>query len=466
MGALIAPYPVLAAAMTGAESERLDQFDSVIFGKARSEMSQESRLRALETSLIGKPQSGSNKKRLDAIAKLVGKAPPSMYYPPMAAQMDTSVLGGNGADKPIAAAPSAKKSNSYSNSASNSYSSGSSNSYSSADNSYAAEDRAKSLLRDALQKYQAGNMAEADKAFRQVLAVDPRNADANFNLGAMAEERGDLSAAQRFYKSAVAVNPGDAEVKDALSAVEQKIQQQAAARNTQAQLAKRQHLKQYADGAAAAYKAGKYDVAINNLEKIARETPNDANVHFGLGQAYRGKGDLNRARSMMAHAVSLAPDNQMYRTTLSEIDRDMQVAKNSNAPSDAYNSNDNNDYGNNQPPVASSFDDGSKPGQIQPFANSGMPQQPLYGRAYDYSRGPSLGGFSLGGLGSTLGMGALAGGLSGGRMVGGSRIKRAAIGGLAGAAVGALTGRGSAGGMKSAAMKGALYGGLMGLIGF
>lgn len=351
----------------------------------------------------------------------------------------------------------------------------------------APNDQVKNLLRDALQKHNQGDMNGAKQLFKRVLTIDPRNSDANFNLGAMAEDAGDLQAAQGYYKAASLASPNDADIREALAAVNDKMQQQSQQRTAAMQLQKKNQLRQVAQDAAAAYKAGQYDKAIALLERIDREAPGDANVKYGLGQAYRGKGDMVRARQNLQAASSLDPGNQLYANTLAEASRQgqqqqsPQVARQPQSGPSGMQYDEMppgaRDYGSDDmPPIANN---NSPAGEITPFNNDGAPSGSLYGRANGYgSPGISLGGLGLGaaGLGALGGLGSMF--MGGGRSYGyaqpyygggasrGTRLVRGAVtGGLAGAAVGALTnmGRGS-GSMKSGAMKGAVMGGLFGLL--
>ena len=342
-----------------------------------------------------------------------------------------------------------------------------------------APDRTKDLLRQALEAHNQNDTAAAERIFKQVLAIDPQNADANFNLGAMYEDKGDLNGALRFYKAASAVSPSDKDIQDALNGVSDKIRQQRVAQDTQAQVDHKLQLKRIAQDAAAAYKAGKYDQAIQSLNRIAAEEPNDPNVQYGLGQAYRGKGDVNRAKQYLNRAISLDPNNGLYKSTMNDLSHDTQRPQVANGgPAAApdysnrgYDSNNNNnsqdsglkDYGN-PPQVA---DNQGPAGQLTPFDNSGdQGGRPLYGHAY------GSGGGGLGGLGSLIGLGGLGAGMgmmgNGGMShyggTGNRLIRRAAMGSLSGAAVGALTNMHGAGGLKAGAIRGALYGGLFGLM--
>jgi Flp pilus assembly protein TadD len=348
-------------------------------------------------------------------------------------------------------------------------------------------DRVKDLLRNAIQKHNQGDSNGAKQLFKQVLTLDSRNADANFNLGAMAEDAGDLQTAQGYYKAASLASPNDGDIRDAIASVNSKIQQKEQQRSTAMQMQKKDQLRTVAQDAAAAYKAGQYDKAISLLERIDHESPGDANVKYGLGQAYRGKGDMARARQNLQAAASIDPNNQLYRSTLAETDhqaqqQQSQVARQPQGGNPGGMQYDNmppgaRDYGsdNSMPPIANN---NAPEGQITPFNNDDSPaNNPLYGHAYGGGpRGITIGSGGLGGLG----LGAL-GGL-GSMMMGGARsygggqpyyngsrstrlVRGAMTGALGGAAVGALTsmGRGSAG-LKSGAMRGAVMGGLFGLL--
>ena len=77
-------------------------------------------------------------------------------------------------------------------------------------------------MRQALAKYEQHDMVSAERLFNQVLLSDPSNVDANFNLGAIAEDREDFSKALNYYQAALRINPADRGVADAISSVSQK----------------------------------------------------------------------------------------------------------------------------------------------------------------------------------------------------------------------------------------------------
>lgn len=432
--------PLSALALNSAEERLLSAYEVQLFGKARPQMSEDARLRGVETSLFGQPKGGDAESRLDAVSKLMGKtieAKQNGLNPPIAAQYDRSEFAPQPKATPAAVSPGAHAEQ--------------------APPKATDSDTAKELLRTALAKHAEGKTAEAERIFKQVLRVDPSNTDANFSLGTLAEQRGDLSGAARFYKIASASNPSDLEIQDALTAIQNKMRNQQVAQQQAQQKAQEQQisaqrkneLRALAEQAATAYKAGDFDSAIAKVSKVAAAEPQDANAQFALAQAWRGKGDYNRAQGYLSAALAIDPGNSLYQTTM----RDMQQE------------------GQQRVQQQMAQQDSRPQGEITPFAPD--------------NRGGGAGGGLRGGLAGMFGggnndaadygpddSGSPAYGWSGGNSSGGyaysssgrSRIGSAMAGGLMGAAVGAFTGRGTAGGVKQGMIQGGLMGAMMGLI--
>ncbi len=68
--------------------------------------------------------------------------------------------------------------------------------------------------------HREGKVEEAEAIFRDVLAHDPRNVDAFYDLGAIAEGRGDLIGALSDYRAALALRAGDRELQEAVTSTE------------------------------------------------------------------------------------------------------------------------------------------------------------------------------------------------------------------------------------------------------
>ena len=81
----------------------------------------------------------------------------------------------------------------------------------------------------------------------------------------------------------------------------------------------RDRLKPLTEEASAAFKAGNFDKAIQDLQKVGQSGAFGPDVQYALAQAYRGKGQLQPARAALSRAISIDPGNQMYRSAMSQL---------------------------------------------------------------------------------------------------------------------------------------------------
>ncbi|HEY9786848.1 MAG TPA: tetratricopeptide repeat protein [Candidatus Obscuribacterales bacterium] len=461
-------FAYAAPAVQKRDEERLARFESVLLGALKKGREFESRLRAIETNVFGEAKSGSYDARLDALDKVIANGKSELLAPPIPPQLDTRQWSKvQEADNYIADSEPVREAT--------------------------HEDKAQSILRRATEAYGQGRTAEAEHLFKEVIRIDRNNADAHFNLGAIAEGRGDLDAALRSYKAANQANPRDAEIREALSSVERKVAEkertQLADRQRQqaeaAEADRRERLKAMVGEASQAYKNKQYDAAARKLEQVLREAPNDPDVHFALAQALKAKGETARARQHLSQALAAQPGNQLYKDAMADLDQKVASARSQDSsPS----------YPRSSPPEAPSrggISDEYQTSGFQPMSPGfqAMDNEPL-GSLTPFTSDGSLRGSRRGGpvfeIGGTGGMGSMAGlgalgGLAGMAGMGGMRgmrgipgdgftsssaLKRAAVGGLAGAVVGGLMGsrKAGGGGVKRGAIRGAVVGGALGLM--
>lgn len=512
---LLAGNVSVAFAATGPSNSSLDTFEKSVFGETHTNLSETSRLKDLEVNLFGKVHSGTAASRLAEISKALGGAKnDNLLLPAMAPQLDTS------SGDVVHSAPSATR-----------------DPYPTDSPITASGDAEKETLRNAMRLYSQGRTDEAEKQFRKALTINKNSSDAYYNLGVIAEGKGDLQGALNSYRSAARINPSDTDLASAISSLETKLQDKANAQQHQRQVQqqaaldqqeqrKTDNLKQMINVAATAYKNRDYDKAISNLQYVSQQAPNDGDVAYALGQAYKGKGDYSKARAAYNNAIASDPGNSLYKDALANLN---QVANsnsnNSGASGDGFPSaapdrkrnrpgqltgfSGGSNYGGGNSGYSTASNDagsgyggggGSSAGQLTPFSGvangkttdddefsnltaGGIGPQQGYLSSSSSGRSFSLGGIGgglggLGGITSLLGAGSMgsmlgggvryngySSGYGGGRYSGTStRIKRVAIGGLGGAAAGALYGQmGGRGSVKSSAMKGALMGAAMGL---
>jgi len=427
-----AQTPVLSAqssdgSLNYSDLNTLTECEKKLYGGPHSSLPSAERVGALETQVFGETKKGSLSARIASLRNTLTVNVPSLLSPPLAAKMDTSE------DKPPA---SSKPSSSASQS----------------DNDDLPQvappiDHAKNALHQALTLYQQGKLNDADIAFKRVLAIDPNNTDANFNLGAIAEGRGDLQNALKYYKAVLKVNPDDNDAQSGVNAVQQKLASASQSASQPDRLPppaapSREVLRDRVGQASAAFKRGDYDGSIQILQSVAQQAPNEPDVQYALAQSYKGKGEYMAARTALNQAIALAPENQMYKDALRDLNRTIADggAYNATGSSGTGTLASNQELGNNSQPA----------GAITPFTGVGSPSVGWQGTGDQYSGGQYHPAYAnrYAGRSTT------------------SRIERAAVGGLAGAAVGALFGGAMSGygGRGRGAMMGAGMGGLFGLM--
>ncbi|MBY0357747.1 MAG: tetratricopeptide repeat protein [Candidatus Obscuribacterales bacterium] len=442
-----------AYAQSANVSERLINYEKVLFGEQTSGDSVDKRIQNLEKQIFGKVQKGSNEQRLDAIGKLIDGQKNSAYFPPIPPQLDRSAF-----------APEPKAAPKNSGLSTDTLTPLTAN----------TDDRVHAMLKQAMALYSQGKVNEAQKVYQQVLGLDFHNTDANFNLGSIAEDRQDYASASKYYAAASAADPSDLEIKDALKNVQEKLRKPQATASRPAPTPAAAPaalppvsedstaLKQIAADAAVSYKKGNFDDAISKLTYLAKKNPYDANTQFALGQAWRGKGNNGEALKHLRAAATLNPKNDLYVSTLNQTQASsssQQIAA-SNEPGPVGEITPFQGIPSND--LASGNLGGL--GQIQGLLGRALPGMMIGGQIDSY-------GMGMGGLGGLGGIGGLGGGLpyfgsataNGYPMMqtGGTRITRVMRAALSGAAVGALSNRGYPGGMTAGAKQGALYGGLM-----
>ena len=129
----------------------------------------------------------------------------------------------------------------------------------------------------ALQHHRAGRLAEAEALYRQILAVDPRHADALHLLGALAHQVGRNDVAVGLIRQAIAVNPDYPEAYNNLG------------------VALRDH--------------GQLDEAIASYRRAIALRPDYSDAHNNLGTAMRDRGQLDEAIASCRQAIAYQPNS-------------------------------------------------------------------------------------------------------------------------------------------------------------
>ncbi len=432
---LATPMSIQAADLSASQLSytdllKLSQCEQLWFGSAHKNLPALERIETLELAVFGHNHGGTDSSRIAALGALLKSSQGNLLMPPEAPKLDKTRLdhedlpGSAGLPVPqAAAAASIRPAPSM------------------------ASDRTKSMLHDALKLYSQGDAQAAKAAFERVLVIDPKNADAYFNLGAIAEGQGDLHTALDEYQRASYSSPDDSEIRSAITSVQGKLTSSQAkngrAKQNEPDDKQWQSLKEKVDRAAVAYKTGKYDQAIELLQSVEKETPDRADVLYALSQAYKAKGRLVEAQTALNQALTIDPGNQTYQQALANLNR--QIANGQSSKHSIGNGYDTLASAGNSD---TTLNTNQTPGQITPFSSAGAPVGWQSGGDY-YSSGTPGYYPAYAYRAHSSGMG---------------KIQRVAIGSVAGASFGAMLGGGYRGGRMQGALVGGLAGGLFGLL--
>jgi tetratricopeptide (TPR) repeat protein len=134
-----------------------------------------------------------------------------------------------------------------------------------------------------IRSFDAGDYAEARKAFDAAAKKNPTDYEAQYNLGMTCEKLGDLPAAEAAYKAALAAKPGLDSAAAALSSL-------------------------YVD-------AGRIDDALAVAKNGLAKHPGSAPLHENLAVALASRGDQDNATKEFSAALQITPNEAMYHFT-------------------------------------------------------------------------------------------------------------------------------------------------------
>ena len=166
------------------------------------------------------------------------------------------------------------------------------------------------LLAIAIQHLQAGRLEAAESVYKQVLAIDPQQADAYHFLGIVAFQVGNLESAIQYIRHAIGLRGTDPAFYSNLGNV-----LQASGRLDDAVACYRKTLELKPDSIGAYINMGntlqdqgKLEQSIACYSKALKLNPNSAEVHNYLGDALKNHGKLEAAIASYRQALKWRPD--------------------------------------------------------------------------------------------------------------------------------------------------------------
>jgi tetratricopeptide (TPR) repeat protein/ADP-heptose:LPS heptosyltransferase len=158
--------------------------------------------------------------------------------------------------------------------------------------------------------YQQGRFAEAVAYFQQVLNLRPADPNAHNSVGVALKGQGEVQAAVEHYRKALALQPEHAEVQNNLGNALRELGEleEAIAAYEQALALKPNYPEAHHNLGMGLKELGKLDEALSHTQEALLLKPNYPEAHHSFGLLLTRQGNLDEARTYYQQAIALKPD--------------------------------------------------------------------------------------------------------------------------------------------------------------
>ena len=165
------------------------------------------------------------------------------------------------------------------------------------------------LIQAGFQHHKAGRLQQAEQIYRQVIAQDKGNAEANHLLGIIACQRGRYETGVQLIRKAVAASPRHSGAHKSLGKALKELGQldDAAASLRRALELNPLYAEAHIDLGIVLKDLGQFDEARTNLDKAVSLNPSSAEAHYNLGNLLYEQGAFTEAAACFQKAISLKP---------------------------------------------------------------------------------------------------------------------------------------------------------------
>jgi Flp pilus assembly protein TadD len=173
-------------------------------------------------------------------------------------------------------------------------------------------------LASAFRAHQAGHRSEAERLYRDVLAVEPRNAPALHLLGALLHQSGRTDEAISLIHQAIAIEPRNPDYHYNLGSILQSAGRipEAIAQLEKATALKSGYAEAYFELGNAHARAENWDQAAANFRRVLNARPADAASLNNLGMVLREQGKIDEAIELWQRAVAKVPSYALAHMNL------------------------------------------------------------------------------------------------------------------------------------------------------
>jgi tetratricopeptide (TPR) repeat protein len=174
------------------------------------------------------------------------------------------------------------------------------------------------MLANALEHHQRGQFADAERIYRQILAIDPDHADCLHLLGTLAHQVGRDDDAVELIRKAISIDKKQSAYHSNLGTALQALGKpdEAAASYRQALALKPNLAEAHMNLGTVLQAQGQLDEAANCFKRALALKPDLAEVHVNLGNILQAQGKLNEAVASHERALVLKPNSAEARFNL------------------------------------------------------------------------------------------------------------------------------------------------------
>jgi len=177
------------------------------------------------------------------------------------------------------------------------------------------------LLQTALALHQMGQVHQAERIYRDVIAIDANNANALNLLGLIVQDRGDLGEAERFFKAASAHSPQAPSFHFNLATVLTLKKDLSGALDAYARAiaCDPSFAEAYLNRGVLYYAQQYFDDALKDFQKATTLAPQDARGYFNQGRSEVELSKSVRAEASLRRAIQLQPGYSEASLALADV---------------------------------------------------------------------------------------------------------------------------------------------------
>jgi protein O-GlcNAc transferase len=156
------------------------------------------------------------------------------------------------------------------------------------------------ILQQAVDVHKAGKLQEAHRLYAAILKAQPKNPDANHNMGLLTIGDGKIELALPFFKTALETNPSIAQFWYSYIVALIKLERLVDAKSI---------LDQSKSKGIKGFDFDQLEQRLNDVSKALAIKPNDADAYYNMGNALKKQGKLEEAIEAYNKALAIKPND-------------------------------------------------------------------------------------------------------------------------------------------------------------